>query len=233
MKNTKLTLAMMMMAMVALFAVGCSDDDEDNMMNSQPELSQVMVVHASPDAPAVDLVVDNTVAGSGLTFPANTGYLEVPAGTRNIKVRVTADPNLVPIEANLTLNANTNYSVFAIDSVSSIEPLVIVDDLTPPAEGIAHVRFIHLSPDAPAVNITTTNNASTVFGNIAFKEYTAFTPLPAGSYDLEVRLAANDGLALDLPTITLEAGKIYTVFAKGFAGGSGSEALGAEIIVNN
>lgn len=233
MKNTKLTLAMMMMAMVALFAVGCSDDDEDNMMNSQPELSQVMVVHASPDAPAVDLVVDNTVAGSGLTFPANTGYLEVPAGTRNIKVRVTADPNLVPIEANLTLNANTNYSVFAIDSVSSIEPLVIVDDLTPPAEGIAHVRFIHLSPDAPAVNITTTNNASTVFGNIAFKEYTAFTPLPAGSYDLEVRLAANDGLALDLPTITLEAGKIYTVFAKGFAGGTGSEALGAEIIVNN
>lgn len=233
MKYTKLSFVMMLMAMVALLAVGCSDDDNDNPMNSQPELSQVMVVHASPDAPAVDLVVDNTVAGSGLTFPANTGYLPVEAGTRNIKVRVTADPSIVPIEANLTLDANKNYSVFAIDSVSSIEPLVIVDDLTSPAEGMAHVRFIHLSPDAPAVNITTTNNASTVFGNIAFKQYTAFTPLPAGSYDLEVRLAANDGLALDLPTITLESGKIYTVFAKGFAAGSGSEALGAEIIVNN
>jgi hypothetical protein len=42
-------------------------------------------------------------------------------------------------------------------------------------------------------------------------------------------------VALPLPGITLQAGKIYTVFAKGFAAGSGASAypLGAEIIVNN
>jgi hypothetical protein len=28
-------------------------------------------------------------------------------------------------------------------------------------------------------------------------------------------------------------GNIYTVFAKGFVGGTGAQALGAEIIVNN
>jgi hypothetical protein len=31
----------------------------------------------------------------------------------------------------------------------------------------------------------------------------------------------------------LTAGKIYTVFAKGFAGGTGMQALGAQVIVNN
>jgi hypothetical protein len=31
----------------------------------------------------------------------------------------------------------------------------------------------------------------------------------------------------------LADGKIYTVFAKGFLGGTGAQALGAEIIVNN
>ena len=36
-----------------------------------------------------------------------------------------------------------------------------------------------------------------------------------------------------LGTINLEDGKIYTVFAKGFLNGSGNEALGAEIIINN
>jgi hypothetical protein len=31
----------------------------------------------------------------------------------------------------------------------------------------------------------------------------------------------------------LTSGKIYTVFAKGFLGGTGAQALGAQIIVNN
>ncbi|MFZ1517049.1 MAG: DUF4397 domain-containing protein, partial [Saprospiraceae bacterium] len=69
-------------------------------------------------------------------------------------------------------------------------------------------------------------------GNKAFKEYTAFTPLDAGTYNLDVRVAGTSTVALVLPAITLEAGKIYTVFAKGFLGGTGAQALGAEIIVN-
>ena len=66
----------------------------------------------------------------------------------------------------------------------------------------------------------------------SFKEYTAFTPLDAGTYNLEVRLAGTSTVALPLPGIVLTAGKIYTVYAKGFAGGMGAQALGAEIIVN-
>jgi hypothetical protein len=48
-----------------------------------------------------------------------------------------------------------------------------------------------------------------------------------------VRVAGTQTVALALPDITLTAGKIYTVFAKGFLGGSAAQALGAEIIVNN
>lgn len=40
-------------------------------------------------------------------------------------------------------------------------------------------------------------------------------------------------LHLLYPPITLVAGKIYTVYAKGFLGGTGVQALGAEIISNN
>jgi hypothetical protein len=109
---------------------------------------------------------------------------------------------------------------------------VITDDLTAPASGKAHVRFVHLSPNAPAVDIAV-DGGSVVFADYSFKEYSAFTPLDAGSYDLEVRAAGTSTVALDLDPITLQAGKIYTVFAKGFLGGTGTQALGAEIIVNN
>jgi hypothetical protein len=190
----------------------------------------VKVVHASPDAPGVDLLVDNTVAGTNLTFPNNTGYLTVPSGTRNVKVNVTGTMTTV-IEANVPFMQARNYSVFAINSVANIEPLLIEDDLTAPAQGKAHVRFIHLSPDAPAVDITLTDG-TVVFGNRAFKDFTAFTPLDAGTYDLQVRVAGTSTVALDLPGITVESGKIYTVFARGFLSGSGTQALGAQIIVN-
>jgi hypothetical protein len=219
---------------VSLFAlsfIGCDDEETPVSPTTLPSNSLVKVIHASPDAPGVDLLVDNAIAGTNLTFPNNTGYLTVPSGTRNVKVNVTGTSTTV-IEANLDLMTNKNYSVFAVNSVANIEAIVIGDDLTLPAQGKAHVRFIHLSPDAPAVDVTLTDG-TVVFGNKSFKEFTAFTPLDARSYDLEVRVAGTTTVALDLPVINLEAGKIYTVFAKGFLSGNGAQQLGAEIIVNN
>ena len=132
----------------------------------------------------------------------------------------------------MNLAADKNYSVFAVNNVANIEAIVLEDDLTAPASGKSHVRFLHLSPNAPAVDITLTDG-TVVFGDYMFKENSAFTPLDAGTYDLQVRLAGTSTVVLDLPGIALTAGKIYTVFAKGLVGGTGAQALGAQIIVNN
>ena len=215
-------------ALASLLIVGCSDDD--NPTSPELEKANVKVVHASPDAPGVDLLVDNNIAGSNLTYPNNTGYLQVDEGTRNVKVNVSGTSTTV-IEADLPIEGNKNYSVFAVDAVANLSPLVIEDDLTSPASGTAHARFIHLSPDAPAVDITT-KDGTVVFGNYKFKDYSQFTPLPAGSYDLQVRLAGTETVVLELNGINLTSGKIYTVFAKGFVAGTSAQALGAEIIVN-
>jgi hypothetical protein len=213
----------------ALAFTGCSDDDSNPTAPSAQ--AQVMVVHASPDAPGVDLLVDGAVAKTNLMFPDNTPYLGLSAGAHNVKVNVTGTSTTV-INADLTLTSGTDYSVFAADSVSKISALVLIDDLTAPAAGKAHVRFIHLSPNAPAVDVAVTSGP-VLFANKAFKEYSAFTPVNAGTYDLEVRLAGTSTVVLPLPGIALTAGKIYTVFAKGFVGGAGGQALGAQIIVNN
>jgi len=215
-------------AVAALSLAGCGDDSNPTAPAAK---ARVMAIHASPDAPAVDLIVDGAVAGTGLAFPNNTPYLEVPAGTRNVKVNVGGTTTTV-INANVAVSSGASYSVFANGPVSSIGALVIADDLTAPAAGKAHVRFVHLSPDAPAVDVAVTGGP-VLFANKSFQQYSAFTPVDAGTYDLEVRLAGTGTVALPLPGITLQAGKIYTVFARGFASGSGAQALGAQIIVNN
>jgi len=224
MKKVFMALAPAVMIAAILTTTSCKKDEVT--------YANVLVAHASPDAPGVDLLIDNSkVNSAALTFPANTGYLQVETGTRNVKVNVAGTSTTV-INADLALEKDKNYSVFAVNTVANIEPLVLVDDLTAPASGKAHVRFVHLSPDAPAVDIAVASNGTVVFGNKSFKESTAFTPLDAGDYNLDVRLAGTSTVALVLPTITLQAGKIYTVFAKGLAGGTGAQALGAEIIIN-
>jgi hypothetical protein len=215
----------------ALTFIGCNDEETPVSPTPSPSNSLVKVVHASPDAPGVNLLLDNTIVGTNLTFPNNTGYLTVPSGTRNVKVNVTGTSTTV-IEANIDFMMDKNYSVFAVNSVANIEAILVEDDLTNPAQGKAHVRFIHLSPDTPAVDVTLTDG-TVVFGNKSLKEFTNFTPLDAGSYDLEVRVAGTTTVALDLPVINLEGGKIYTVFARGFLNGIGLQQLGAEIVVNN
>lgn len=225
----KKLLALTVALMLPFAVIGCDDDDDPVAPAPTPQAS-VNVIHASPDAPGVDLLVDDTRVGSNLEFPNDTGYLKVNAGTRNVKVNVANSATTV-IEGDLPVVANRNYSVFAVNTVANIEPLVLEDDLTAPAAGKAHVRFVHLSPDAPAVDITT-NTGAIVFGDYVFKEASAFTPLDAGTYDLQVRVQGTATVVLNLPGIALQAGKIYTVFAKGLTTGTGAQALGAEIIVN-
>ena len=225
-KNLILALAV---SITAFTFVGC--DDEEDPMQPAPSNSLTKVIHASPDAPGVDILVDNTVAGTNLTYLQNTPYLTLPSGTRNIKVNVTGTSTTV-LEGNLNFVKDKAYSIFAVNSVASIEPLVLEDNLATPAAGKVHVRFIHLSPDAPAVDITLADG-TVVFGNISFKEFTAFTPLDAATYNLQVRLAGTSTVVLDLGNVTLPAGKILTVYARGFVLSSGEQQLGAAVIENN
>jgi hypothetical protein len=243
------TSALLALIVLPLAVTGCSREVANNPMAPEPAslkqaqdndaaflgsilpLSRILFVHASPDAPAVDIFYGLRQVADGLAFPSNTPYRWVLSGSRTVRVNVD-DTRTTVIKAAVTLDPRKAYSVFAVDRVSSIAPLVLVDDLTPPAPGNAHVRFVHLSPDAPAVDVALDGGA-VVFGNKAFKESTPFTPLPAGTYDLEVRVAGTTTVALDLDPITLQAGRIYTVFAKGLLGGTGTQALGAQIIVNS
>ncbi len=224
-----LILLITMISFAAIGFTACSDDDP--VSPAPTPTARVMVVHASPDAPGVDLLIDNVVAGTNLTFPNSTPYLEVKAGLRNIKVNVAGTQTTV-IGADLNIAANTSYTAFAVNTVSALEPLIFVDNLATPASGKAHVRFIHLSPDAPAVDITLADG-TVLFSNIAFKGSVDFTPLNAGTYPLQVRVAGTSTVALDLGNITLQAGKIYTIFARGLLSGTGAKSLGATIIVNN
>ncbi|MBN1937848.1 MAG: DUF4397 domain-containing protein [Anaerolineae bacterium] len=179
--------------------------------------ARVRVVHASPDAPAVDVLVNGGVAFANAPFKGITGYAPLATGTYNIKVVPTGETTPVVIEADLTLEAK-DYTVVAVGKLADIEPLVLVDNNATPAAGKAHVRFVHVSPDAPAVDIAV-KGGPVLFSNIAFKEVGDYLPVDAATYDLEVRLAGTSNVVLSVPGLALADRTVYTVFAMGLAGG--------------
>jgi LPXTG-motif cell wall-anchored protein len=182
-------------------------------------LARVRVVHASPDAPAVDVWVNGSVAFSNAPFKGITGYAELEPASYQVQVSPAGASEPIVIDATLDLADNTDYTVVAVGELANIEPLVLIDNNSAPAAGKAHVRFVHASPDAPAVDIAVANGGPVLFSNIPFKGVGDYLPVDAGTYDLEARVAGTETVALSVPGVALADGAVYTIFAMGLVEG--------------
>jgi hypothetical protein len=199
---------------------------------SAEDMARVRVVHASPDAPAVDVYADGSKVLSDVPFKGSSDYLSVPAGAHSFKVFAAgANPtsDTAVLNADATLGAGKDYTIVAVGKVADIKPAVFEDNNTAPEAGKAHVRVIHASPDAPAVDIAV-KGGPVLFSELAFPDAAGPSPVDAGTYDLEVRAAGTTTVALPINGVQLEAGKIYTVLAVGLL--NGTPALEALPIVN-
>ena len=182
--------------------------------------TSLQVVHASPDAPAVDVIVDGNVLVPGLEFPDATPFVEVPGGTYNVTVTVANNPGAIAIgPVDLDLDSGTRYSVFAVGELANIEALILADDPRSVATN-AKVRIVHASPNASDVDIYVTavgadiNSETPTLSNIPFKANTGFLALPAGDYDVTVTATGTKTAAIGPATISVEDGGIYTAVAR-------------------
>ena len=178
--------------------------------------AMLRVVHASPDAPNVDVWVDGETVLTDVPFTAVSDYLALPAGTYNVQVTATGDTTPV-IEADLTLEAGTAYTVAALGVLADITAAVFTDDLSV-AAGQAKLRAIHLSPSAPAeVDIAVTGGDVVVPG-LAYPEASGYLTLDAGEYPLEIRAAGDTAAAISFEA-ALTADTVVTAFAMDAEGG--------------
>jgi len=187
----------------------------------------VRVVHASPDAPSVDVLVNDSIrAFSDVTFGEITNYANLAPNVYNFKVVPTgggAGDAVIDADANLFFYKN--YTVVAVNTLDNIEPLVLQDSELPALPGRARVRFVHASPDAPAVDIKLVGGPF-LFQNVSFKEVGDYVVIPATTADVEVRVAGTDTVVLTLTGLQFRGSRNYTAYAVGFAGG-GSPSLTA------
>lgn len=180
------------------------------------------VIHLSPDAPAVDVLVNNAPVLEGLPYLGWTPYLPLPAGSYDVRVNVAGTATTV-LRAQVTLRAGVEYTVFAGGYAARAGhpelQLVISEDDNAVDRTRARVRAIHGAPSAPKVDIYATapfaaiSNAAPTVPNRGWGEVTPTLTVPPGLYQARVALAGTKTVAIASGPLALEAGVIYTVIA--------------------
>ena len=96
-----------------------------------PNQARVRLVHASPNAPAVDVAVKGgPTLFSNVSFPTATDYIVVGAQPYTVDILSAGTSNIVLTVPNVSLNGSTVYSIYAVGLLNGqppLEVLVVID----------------------------------------------------------------------------------------------------------
>ena len=91
------------------------------------------------------------------------------------------------------------------------------DETIPDNESL--LRFVHISPNAPAVDVTL-ETGEALFSGLTFGRTEEYIRMEPGIYSLRLRAAGTPGAILGEANIALSGGRAYTMYAIGILGGS-------------
>ncbi len=178
------------------------------------------IVHASSDAPAIDAYLNGQRVVTAPQFGAVTPYTTVPAGGATLQALAAGAGagGVAFLATTVDLREGGAYTIVAADRLKQMAPVVLDDTLGAASDGQAHVRLVHVSPDAPPVADVAVVGGPVVARNLPFKGATGYLTVAPGSYAFEIRPAGTTQALATTPALTVEANRSYSAFVMGQLG---------------
>jgi hypothetical protein len=235
------TSAGALLAIVALFVSACGGGGSSPPPPPPPPpppSGQLQVVHASADAPAVNVQI-NGATGPGLSalqFGAATPATQRNTGTASMTVNaLLPDGTQTPVVSASAVNiaANTSYTAIVAGSTArtlsgGANPLQLFVLERPSAATISGVRIraLHGAPSAPAVDVYVTAPGAPLDSvspaNFSFGGALDLGTIPAEIYRIRVTLAGTTTIVFNSGPIGLPQGGDLTLVAVDNTGPGGS-----------
>lgn len=180
----------------------------------------VRVVHASADAPAVDVLAGGNVVFQGLKFKSFTEYTPVPSGEYDFSVNLSGTSTTVLTSGPVNLQGGGAYTFFAIGKVAAgtLQLMGTGDDVSAPGMGSVKIRVVHGASTAPSVDVWATAPYAPLTGAPALTGFpfalaSGYLTVPAGVYQARVTPAGTKTVAIDSGRFPLASNTVRTVVA--------------------
>jgi hypothetical protein len=225
---TTITKRVFTYASVALLGItilsSCKKDDEYDVGETA---AQVSLINASTNAGDSRLYVDGTLrTPTNVAYGNASGYYGTFVGNQTVEVK-SASGDATLTSSSTQLDALGYYSFVLVGQNNSLGLVTVSDPGTAPASGKARVRFVNAVTNANTASLS--NGSSTVADQVSYRAVSAPAEVNAGSYTFTA-VSGNSRSAAT--TATLEAGKVYVVYAKGLIGGTGNTAFSVGVSGN-
>jgi hypothetical protein len=188
--------------------------------------TDITVVNASADT--LNFYLNGTRQNnSSSIFPAGSvTHLTVPAGAQNYQFK-KAGSSTILFSVPLTLTQKTFNSLYltgeTADKAFNTVDTLLADSI------LARVRFVHTAPDAGSLDVLVGDTVN--FKSRAFKSSSVFLKVGSGQKRVRIFMTGSATAKVDT-TITMQPGRIYTLFAKGLLNGKGNSVFDVGIILN-
>ncbi|GMB09258.1 uncharacterized protein DUF4397 [Thermolongibacillus altinsuensis] len=173
------------------------------------------VFHASANTPAIDVYVNGQKILQNLKYKQISQYLKVPMGQHRIDVYPAGQSEPIILSETLQVLPGLVSTLTVVGDVHKLQMLPLWDQPYAPY-GKAKVRFVHLSPDAPAVDVAL-KDGDVLFKNVSYRQAADYIEVPVNEkLSLDVRVAGTNNVALSVPNIRFYPNKSYTIAAVGY-----------------
>ncbi|MHB8208063.1 DUF4397 domain-containing protein [Mucilaginibacter sp.] len=210
-KTTLKFLPLVFIASASIFT-SCKKGN-DSAINASLN-AKVKIVNAVDGSSPQDLYLDNAkLDASAVAYTQSSDYFTAKSGSHAAKF-TNSGSTTANVSFNVSLQADSSYTIYYTGDGSASSSVVTTDNLTSPAANMAKVRFVNLS-NAVTSNVDFGISAtSKLVTNLAARTVSTYNQIAAGT-TFYLYSAGSINAMLTIPTTTIQAGKIYTIYISG------------------
>jgi hypothetical protein len=202
--------------------------------------SHLMVVQSSPNAPALNVLVNTTQANvEMLEFPRSFGYhaVSVASGAPTVSFKTTTVgmlPIVPPTASQPAFLPNMYYSMFSVGSwTTSASAYITVADQFQSSITTPQLRIANMTSDAGELDVLIGEGAvqSDLLSitNVGARSVSPFVLRPAGTYNVQIVRIGTSTVLHSMSGVVLAPGKVLTLHVHGYGDGK-LPGIGANMI---
>jgi Domain of unknown function (DUF4397) len=166
--------------------IGCGSGNSGNT-------GELRVLHALPNAPNMEVVVDGTIENYNLGYGNATAYLSLDSGSRHVQM-IPVNGTTPILDTTVSVTESVDQTLVMTGSTGSVKSLLLTDDVlsngTTGVSGDGYVRVLNASANMGPADVYLVSAGSSLAGvqpvatALPLDKNTGYQTTPEGTYEV-------------------------------------------------